>query len=212
MLDVSKVRNKQKERPWYKPALELIKKIKNGVSLDVGCGMGEFAILLKKRGFNVYCTDGSKRYVKNAENLGFNAKQTDFNNTLPFKDGFFDLVSCLEVIEHIENAENLIDEMRRVLKKKGYLLISTPNSAFLGSRIRALLGLPIADEGYHFRFFTYNSLIKLLKKNKFKIVSDNSISFLPFYLLTKKNPKAIKIKAWRNLLASKCIILAKEGK
>ena len=210
MLDVSNKRNKQKERPWYKPALELAKKVKPGKALDIGCGLGGFSLQLKKIGFDVSCTDGSLKYVKNAKKLGFMSKQADFNEKLPFKDKSFDLVSCLEVIEHVEKAEYLIKEIRRILKKRGYLLISTPNYAFLGVRLKILFGAAIPDEGYHFRFFTYKSLVELLKNGGFSIIEDNSISFLPFYRLTEKTPKGVKIRFWKNLLASKSIILAKK--
>jgi len=214
MLDVSKSRNKPEERPWYKPALELVKQLIKHVNikntLDVGCGLGEFAFKLKKLGLNVSCVDGSLNYINRLKKLGFKAKQADFNKNLPFNDKKFDFISCLEVIEHIENAENLIKEIKRVLKDNGYLLISTPNYAFVGVRLKILFGFSIPDEGYHFRFFTHKSLIKLLKKEGFKIIKDNSISFLPFYHLTRKKPKGRKVKFWRNFLASKTIILAKK--
>lgn len=210
MIDPSKKRNKPSNRPWYLPALQLLKKVKKGKALDLGCGLGEFSIKLKKLGFKVFCMDGSESYIKNAKKLGFNAKQADFNKKIEIKSNTFDLVSCLEVIEHIEKSEQFIKEIRRVLKKKGHLLISTPNYAFFGVRLKILLGLQIPDEGYHFRFFTYKSLINLLKKEGFSIIGDNSISFLPFYRITKKTPKGIKVKLWENLLASKIILLARK--
>jgi 2-polyprenyl-3-methyl-5-hydroxy-6-metoxy-1,4-benzoquinol methylase len=211
MLDVSKKRSRPSERPWYKPALELIKNIKHGKALELGCGLGEFSIKLKKLGFNVFCTDGSAEYVKKVQKLGFKAKKADFNSKLPVKSSSFGLVSCLEVIEHLENAEQFVKEIKRVLKNKGYLLISTPNYAFLGVRLKILFGSTMPDEGYHFRFFTYKSLVGLLEKEGFKIIADNSISFLPFYRITKKTPKGIKVRFCRNLLASKTIILARKG-
>lgn len=105
----------------------------------------------------------------------------------------------------------LIKEIWRILKHNGYLLISTPNYSFFGVRLRILLGQSIPDEGYHFRFFTYRSLKNLLINSGFKILKENCISFLPFYKITKKNPKIIKISFWKNLLASKIIILAQKN-
>ncbi len=210
MIDPSQKRNKTDERPWYKPALELIKMVKKGKALDLGCGLGEFSYKLKNNGIEVYCADGSKDYIKRLKKAGFDAKQADFNKKLPFKDKKFDLVTCLEVIEHVEKAEDLLGEIKRILKNKGFLLLSTPNYAFLGVRLNMLLGKSIPDEGYHFRFFTYKTLTDLLKKKGFNILGDNSISFLPFYRLTKNKPKGRKVTFMKNLLASKIIILAKK--
>ncbi|XES77646.1 MAG: class I SAM-dependent methyltransferase [Candidatus Bathyarchaeia archaeon] len=48
---------------------------------------------------------------------------------LPFDDCFFDFVSATEVIEHLWNTDQFIKECYRVLKPRGYFLISTPNLA-----------------------------------------------------------------------------------
>jgi len=46
---------------------------------------------------------------------------------LPFKEQTFDVVICREVIEHVPDADATFQEIRRVLKPEGYLLITTPN-------------------------------------------------------------------------------------
>lgn len=65
MIIQYKKRDKPQERPWYTPALELIKNIKPPKRvLDLGCGLGEFSLKLHKLGFNVVCTDINKDYVE----------------------------------------------------------------------------------------------------------------------------------------------------
>lgn len=210
MLDPYEMRKDPKERPWYRPALELIKNIPTGKALDLGCGLAEFSQKLQATGFDVVCTDGSKKYVENANKLGFEARIADFNNPLPFADAEFNLISSLEVIEHVEKAEQFISEMYRILRPGGYLLISTPNYAFVGVRLKMLFGKPIPGEGYHFRFFTYTTLKKLMKKSGFRIRKEKGISFLPFYKLTKKTPSAISIPFFKKLLASKTMLLVQK--
>ncbi len=211
MFDPYNIRNKPQERPWYKPAIELIKDLKPPLEvLDLGCGLGEFSLKLRDLGFEVICVDGSENYVNYVKNLGFQALKSDFNEPLPFKNEQFNIVVCLETIEHIEKAEELVKEIYRILKPSGYLLISTPNYSFLGVRLKILLGKTIPDEGYHFRFFNYFKLKNLLKNSGFKILKENCISFLPFYKMTKKPPRVIKIPFLKNLLVSKMIFLAQK--
>lgn len=199
------------ERPWYKPAMELLRRVKVKKVLDLGCGLCEFSSKLKNKGYDVTSCDGSSSYVKNAIGMGFKAKVADFDKKLPFKAGSFDLVNTLEVIEHLQKAEEYLDEINRILKKNGYLLISTPNFSFIGVRLKCLLGGVPPDEGYHFRYLNSVKLQKILKDAGFKILAKNSISFFPTYLLSKsKKPMVLRVKFLENLFASKLIYLCKK--
>jgi SAM-dependent methyltransferase len=67
-------------------------------------------------------------------------KVADLNNEgLPFPDASFDLITCTEVIEHLEHYRSTLREMYRVLKPGGTLVLSTPNILNLKSRIRFLI-------------------------------------------------------------------------
>ena len=59
--------------------------------------------------------------------------------SLPFADASFDLVTCTEVIEHLEHYRQTLREMHRVLKPAGRLVVTTPNILNLKSRIRFLI-------------------------------------------------------------------------
>lgn len=48
---------------------------------------------------------------------------------LPFKNSFFDIVICGEVLEHLEHPETCLREIKRILKDDGTVLISTPNGS-----------------------------------------------------------------------------------
>jgi ubiquinone/menaquinone biosynthesis C-methylase UbiE len=61
--------------------------------------------------------------------------KSDFTEKLPYEDDCFAAVSCLEVIEHVENRYLLMNEMLRVLKKEGVMIISTPNIDTLVGKI-----------------------------------------------------------------------------
>ena len=99
--------------------------------LDIGCGLGYFSLRAGQLGANVHGIDigdnlvkiCSKRYPK-GKFLVASAEK------LPFKDNSFDVVLCTEVIEHVNDQKKVIGEIFRVLKKGGYLVITTPNKIF----------------------------------------------------------------------------------
>ena len=102
---------------------EKIKELINGEGttlLDVGCGDGEFISKLP-----LWMRSYGCGYEKPKQNINF--KRVDLNkDNIPFKTKF-DIVTCMELIEHIENPFKLIRELSRVTKKNGVVVLSTPN-------------------------------------------------------------------------------------
>lgn len=112
-----------------------------GRVLDVPSGEGALARDLMALGHEVVCGDIEPSLFKLS---GLPCHCLDLNKDLPFPAESFDLVVCVEGIEHIENPHHLIREVRRVLKSGGRLVLSTPNVLSLKSRMHALkLGYPI---------------------------------------------------------------------
>lgn len=73
--------------------------------------------------------------------------KSDFNETLPFDSATFDILICMEVIEHIPNQLQLWREMARVVKPGGRALVTTPNVLNINSRLRYLFNgtMPLFD-------------------------------------------------------------------
>lgn len=98
--------------------------------LDAGCGTGfGTAILSERRPERLVGVDISEEAVERAGDLAPRAdelRQADVRE-LPFADSTFDVVVCFEVIEHIDRQDEALDELRRVLRPTGCLLISSPN-------------------------------------------------------------------------------------
>jgi 2-polyprenyl-6-hydroxyphenyl methylase/3-demethylubiquinone-9 3-methyltransferase len=150
----------------------------SGRALDVGCGLGEFMAQLREVGFDVNGIDGEAEQVRQVRQAGFEARVINFENPLPVVDASFDLITCLEVIEHVALAENFLKEMSRVLTVNGYIVLSTPNFSCWQNRIRYLFGIGPVNEGIHLRFFTQRRLEEAMMKAGLKIVG--RASFGPF--------------------------------
>lgn len=106
--------------------------------LDIGAGHGDLIRLLRKQ-FNV--TSSACDYTHTLMTLPDVKVSVANLNTqgLPYDDQAFDLVTCTEVIEHLEHYRYTLREMYRVLKPGGTLVLSTPNILNLKSRIRFLI-------------------------------------------------------------------------
>ena len=168
------------DRRWYRFADEILPAaVSYPRAVELGCGRGEFARLLRDREFDVTAVDIDSHNVAACQALGFRAKQADLNQPLPFETDSFDLAVMLEVIEHIPLADHLVLEISRILRGDGLLLLSTPNCAWILYRIQSLLGYPPHNEGYHFRFFVQRNLTDILKSAGFEIERRNSWTY-PF--------------------------------
>lgn len=101
----------------------------NSFILELGCGNGLSARMLKDRGHRVIGTDLSYFFLecthkwqnKRLRYLACNAMD------LPFGENTFDLVCSNELIEHVTDAEKVLDEMIRVAKNGGRIIIAGPS-------------------------------------------------------------------------------------
>jgi ubiquinone/menaquinone biosynthesis C-methylase UbiE len=104
--------------------------------LDVGCGRGDIALYLGKNLNEVFGIDYSKEAIGIANSIKNNfsksmQKKVHFMvmniKKLSFPDNYFDVVICIDVLEHLykEEAEYALREMKRVLKKNGILFLQT---------------------------------------------------------------------------------------
>jgi SAM-dependent methyltransferase len=106
--------------------------------LDIGAGHGDLISLMRKK-FDVHSS--ACDYTDSLMRLpDVSVKIADLSTeNLPFPDASFDLVTCTEVIEHLEHYRRTLRDMHRVLKPGGTLVLTTPNILNLKSRIRFLI-------------------------------------------------------------------------
>lgn len=129
--------------------IELASKLSATSVLDIGCGRGTLIQALR-------AASPSAKYVgiEIADSLGalagtkgIEVVKHDVSQRLPFEDETYDLVLFGEVIEHLFDPDYTLDEIHRILKRSGTLIVTTPNLASWLNRLVLLFGMqPIFTE------------------------------------------------------------------
>jgi SAM-dependent methyltransferase len=116
-------------------AIQAVKKDLTGDHLDVGSGGGQLLRLIASHyPVTSFACDRTDQLM---ETPNQKVQIADLNHEpLPYEANQFSLVTCVEIIEHIENFRSLVREMCRVLKPGGLIVISTPNILNIRSRLR----------------------------------------------------------------------------
>jgi malonyl-CoA O-methyltransferase len=109
------------------PVVNLLQPRKGDIILDVGCGTGRYSYIATKLGAEVIGIDFSSRMLAIAKKKVPKAKfaRCDITKPLYFPDKTFDKIICGLVIDHLKNITPLFQELSRVLKDKGYMIITT---------------------------------------------------------------------------------------
>ena len=192
--------------------------------LDIGCGNGDLTLLVAKilNANEVYGVDADDEILKklptSINKINFNLEMLN-KSKLPFNQGYFDVITVIEVIEHLSNGDDLLKEVYRLLTPNGYLLITTPNLASLLNRFLLLLGYqplytepskyyyiglrkvikksPISEYG-HKNLYTIKALKNILEIYNFKVIATiggqstyDRFSFLPIAKFTSIAPNLI---------------------
>lgn len=168
--------------------------------IDLGCGTGYYLYLLSNLPLNLKLTgfDNDKKALEEARLLLFNNESINFimgdMHKMPFKDKSFDKIVMSEVLEHVENDEQALKEVYRILKPNGILVISVPsiNYPFFWDPINFILqhvfkthiktGFFSGFWSGHLRLYSLYNLKKKFAKAGFKIEIAEELTFwcLPF--------------------------------
>lgn len=167
-------------------------------TLDIGCGRGFLLGQLADRGLagltgmDVYDDVPTDRWTY---------ARGDVTAGLPFDDATFECVVAGEIIEHVPNPDELLREVRRVLKPGGLFVLSTPNVVSWANRVLVPLGIqPLGTETSseialgrrhrilgqgnqvqgHLKLFTSRALTEILERYGYTIVSREGVpAFFP---------------------------------
>jgi ubiquinone/menaquinone biosynthesis C-methylase UbiE len=137
-------------------------------TLDVGCGIGD--LLQYKK--NIIGVDINSESVKYCQSKGLNARLMKID-ILPFKSNVFNSIVLDNVLEHIENPELLLHEVRRVLIDNGTILVGVPGIKGFSS------------DPDHKVFYSESKLIDVLAVNGFTLDLMFNMPFKWKYLDTR---------------------------
>lgn len=136
--------------------------------LDVGCATGRFLESLAHAGANnLYGTDIAPNILDIARakakglNVKFNLQSADAETRIPWDDEFFDVITLSGVFHHFYHPEDALQEIYRMLKKNGRLIIVEPNFMIFLRQILNLYLKIFMHEG-DYKFYTPKSIDKLV--------------------------------------------------
>ncbi len=169
--------------PVMWPMHVVIKKLlkENGKILEIGPGNWP-----KSPVSNTVFLELTVTGASNLRKIGANTSTGSIEN-IPFKNETFDIVVALEVFEHVPNVLKSFSEVKRVIKRKGYFIFSTPIHQKLWTHFDSLAG--------HLRRFDPIELLKIVYRNEYQLIKfigrkDIPVSFSNINaLLEERNKK-----------------------
>lgn len=147
--------------------LRIIKKFKRtGKLLDVGGGYGLFSKLAKENSkFHVEIIEPNlETYFINKNNV--KSHRIKLENFIQNTKLRYDVIVLLDVLEHFDNPDKIIEGVKKLLKDNGLIVVSLPNyKSIMAYLSKSWAWWMVEDHKYH---FSPNSISMLMKKNKLK--------------------------------------------
>lgn len=158
--------------------LKLVQRIDGVKSIcDLGCGNGHITGRLAANGYDVTGVDASASGICIARRVYPEARFIHARLDSDLHEiGEFDLVISSDVIEHLYRPSDLLEAAHSLLKPNGHVLIGTPYHGYLKNLVLAAAGKMDAHfsalhDGGHIKFFSVNSLSKLMLNHSFAELS-----------------------------------------
>ncbi len=138
---------------------------KNSI-LDIGCGPGNFLDRFSNKEFEKWGVEINKKGAKEARKKGIRVFDDDI---LKFNlNKKFDVITMWHVLEHINNPDQVIKKVRKMLNNRGLFICAVPNSDSLGFKLGKKYWYHL-DSPRHLFIPNKKNLKYLFKKNKLKI-------------------------------------------
>jgi len=160
--EISDVRNIKEEMARYRKASQLAQVPAGSKALDIGCRDGALRNYLRSE-VQYYGIEIVKEYASQY------VKTQDISAGTDYENDYFDYVFCIEVLEHVRNPHFVLNEIKRILKPGGFLILSVPNPYHFKEILWNIFNVP--DKTGHIYSWTKQTFRKLIKFCDFKLVS-----------------------------------------
>jgi ubiquinone/menaquinone biosynthesis C-methylase UbiE len=121
--------------------LRLVVPTPGGAYLDIGCANGVLTRLYAERTCAATVTGVDFLDMGLGPEIVFRRANLDTAEPLPFDDASFDVVTCMETLEHLHDTDHILSEIRRILRPSGYAIIAVP-------RLDSVLNMMMLAVGY----------------------------------------------------------------
>lgn len=159
--------------------------------LDMGCGGGILTESLAKAGANATGIDMSQDAIEIAKaharqsKLNIHYEKTRIEDFASLHPNTFDVITCMEMLEHVPDPFAIINAASQLLKPNGFLFLSTINrniKAFLSAVVGAEYILNLLPKGTHHyeKFIRPSELNQWAEKNDFTLKGLQGITYHPF--------------------------------
>jgi 2-polyprenyl-3-methyl-5-hydroxy-6-metoxy-1,4-benzoquinol methylase len=136
--------------------------------LDIGCGSGQFLYEMKSLGLEVYGIEPGKFDKEENKKYNLNIKQGNIES-VKYKKEYFDMITLNHVLEHINNPNETLSCIKRILKEEGVLIIGVPNTNSLAFKIFKKNWYQL-DIPRHLINYSESNLKLLLEEDGFKTI------------------------------------------
>tara|TARA_B100000745_G_C20114991_1_gene381664 strand:- start:122 stop:790 length:669 start_codon:yes stop_codon:yes gene_type:complete len=174
------------------------KSIKKKDVLDIGCGGGLISELLAKKNGNVTGIDENIYNIKQARehakigSIKINYKNQSLDTFYKKNKKKYDLILCLEVLEHVNDVKKTLDKISELMKPGGTLILSTINRNLKSLLFAKIFGeyvlnwIPVGTHQFE-KFLKPEEIVEFLKLKKIEIKNIKGMEFNPIsnnWLLT----------------------------
>lgn len=193
------------KNPWFTRYLK-----KSDITLDLGAGNGQNALKAarfcrKVLGYEIDSDliEIAKKSAKKLSLKNVKFEKANLEKPLSIKGNSFTKIIFIDVLEHLNKRDQILTEIKRILKPDGLLLLSVPNSQTSWKKLQRSVGVCSFSDPDHKIEFSEKSILNLLKKHHFIIKNigyssyDHPYRGLVDIIGAFSVPLYIKISKWR---------------
>ena len=154
--------------------------LKVGKVLDIGCGVGDFLHTAEMHGWECTGVEPSED-AKVIAQKRMNGKIISSEDLENIPEGYFDLITMWHVLEHVDDLKWQVEQLRRLVKSKGRIVIALPNyKSYDGQYYKELWAA--YDVPRHLNHFNKTTLTKIFKASGMELVKMDKLRWDAYYI------------------------------